>query len=576
MTVPTAIVWDFLNFTNINLTVYQNRTNHTDYLTYHSRSPIWRLEYVFLVVMVTALAINGLIGNISVLIVYFRSREHLASNTFIKVLASVDLLVCSFVMPYTIIYELHLVTSDVICRFCELVLHFCIFASNITLVAVATERYIAVCQISSKVDTHTINVGIKVIIGLSIALGAPSIGAFAVVKSSDVENVKCLYPHEFTSGTFCHFTYSVMGQTLVTVYQGLSALLFYVTVIIIIVLYAIIYYVLWKKTKTRQKMLSRSPRNSSIESFSEISSSDHQRASKFAMRSQARRPKNSLPCKDIPGKVVKSVEHGTNPDTDKDIDDTVVECTNTIDINVSAENTNSVTDIADSRSPEQLPDKYFEKLRDKSVNNNVSRQMNSLPCKDIPGKVVKDVELGTNPDTDKDIDYTVVECTHTIDINIIAESTDSVTDIADSRSPVKLPDKNFEKLPDKSVNNNVTRPRKKIRFSVSVRSGRSEKAKRKKYYHRRTAKMLFLCTIIYFVTWLPFWIDVFGLTNCLVLRYLFFIGNSSNPLVYGIINQQVRRAFKSLFLGCVNNWFRVGSHNTPEYVMNTRSSASSF
>ena len=488
MTVPTAIVWDIPNVTNINISVFQNRTNHTDYLTYHSRSPVWRLEYVFLVVMVTALAINGLIGNISVLIVYFRTREHLASNTFIKVLASVDLLVCSFVMPYTIIYELHLVTSDVICRFCELVLHFCIFASNITLVAVATERYIAVCQISSKVDTHTINVGIKVIIGLSIALGAPSIGAFAVVKSSDVENVKCLYPHEFTSGTFCHFTYSVMGKTLVTVYQGLSALLFYVTVIIIIVLYTIIYYVLWKKTKTRQKMLSRSPRNSEMESFSEISSSDHQRASKFAMRSQARRPKNSLPCEDIPGKVVESVEHGTNPDTDKDIDDTVVECTNTIDINVSAENTNSGTDIADSRSP------------------------------------------------------------------------------------VQLPDKNFEKLPDKSVNNNVTRPRRKIRFSVSVQSGRSEKAKRKKYYHRRTAKMLFLCTIIYFVTWLPFWIDVFGLTNCLVLRYLFFIGNSSNPLVYGIINQQVRRAFKSLFLGCVNKWFRVGSDNTQEYV----SSASSF
>ena len=69
-----------------------------------------------------------------------------------------------------------------------------------------------------------------------------------------------------------------------------------------------------------------------------------------------------------------------------------------------------------------------------------------------------------------------------------------------------------------------TKPiRRQIRLCVSAQSGRSEKLKRIKYQHKRTAKMLFLCTVIYIVTWLPFWFDIFGLTDSLILRHLFFM-----------------------------------------------------
>ena len=435
MTIPLTALSE--NSSDINFTDNQNETNRTDYHTRYTLPPTWSLEYAILAVMVTALAVNGLIGNTSVLIVYFRRRDNLASNTFIKVLASVDLLVCSFVMPYTIIYELHLVTSDVMCRSCELILHFCIFASNITLVAVATERYIAVCQISTKVDTHCISVGIWVIIGLSTVLGVPSIGTFSVVHSSEVQDVKCRFPHDYTTGMFCHFTYSIMGKTLVTVYQALSALLFYVTVLIIVVLYSIIYYVLWKKTKLRRKMLSRTAYKSDTESISKISSCELQRVTRLARRLQF--GQSSGACR---------------------------------------------------------PDTY-------------------IPNDDISGRVITD--------------------------NLTERQSDSQNSQESTNNR----------------NNNGTKPRRKIRFTVSAQSGRSEKLKRKRYYHRRTAKMLFLCTVIYFVTWLPFWIDVFGFTNCLLLRYLFFIGNATNPIVYGIVNEQVRRAFKKLFLECLRKWFGV-------------------
>ena len=512
---------DILHFNDINLTDFRNGTNNTDFLTNHTRPPTWNIEYVILAVMVTTLVVNGLIGNMSVLIVYFRRRENLASYTF-KVLASVDLLVCSCVMPYTIIYELHMVTSDVICRFCELILHFCIFASNMALVAVATERYIAVCQISTKVETHSISVGIWVILGLSTALGAPSIATFSVVQSSEVQDTKCQFPHEYTSGTVCHFTYSIMGKTLVTVYQGLSALLFYISVIMIAVLYSIIYYVLWKKTKTRRKMLNRTPRSREMESISEISSSDQQRASRFVRLqldgrpSCAYRPDITTHNEDISRVVIADsrVERQSDPKHGKD----------NIDVG-------SANKIVRSTSTE---------YNNKVINTTSSESTNKL------------INITSTDITNENINPTSADIT---DININTTGAVSINTV---------------------VNDTVSKPRRKIRFSVSAQSGRSEKVKRKRYYHRRTAKMLFLCTIIYFVTWLPFWIDVFGFTNCLLLRYIFFIGNATNPIVYGVVNEQVRRAFKKLFLCCLKKWFRVGTPDTRDYFLSTRLSASSL
>ena len=527
MTKPVTSFLDSVHFNDINLTDYQNGTNNTDFLTNHTRPPTWSLEYVILAVMVTALAVNGLIGNTSVLIVYFRRRENLASNTFIKVLASVDLL--AFVMPYTIIYELHMVTSDFICRFCELILHFCIFASNITLVAVATERYIAVCQISTKVDTHSISVGIWVILGLSTALGAPSIATFSVVQSSEVHDIKCQFPHEYTSGTFCHFTYSIMGKTLVTVYQGLSALLFYVSVIMIVVLYSIVYYVLWKKTKTRRKMLSQTPRSREMESISEISSSDQQRASRVVRLQLDGRPS----------------------------------CAYRPDITIHNEDISRVV-MADSRVERQSDPKHTKGSTDEVIDNIGVGSANKIVRSTSTEYNNKVITTTSSESTNKLINNTSTDVTNE---NINTSSADSTDININTTGAVSI---------NTVVNNTVSKPRRKIRFSVSAKSGRSEKVKRKRYYHRRTAKMLFLCTIIYFVTWLPFWIDVFGFTNCLLLRYIFFIGNATNPIVYGVVNEQVRRAFKKLFLDCLKKWFRVGTPDTSDYFLSSRLSASSL
>lgn len=440
-----------MNSATVNITyIILNNTSNESIQQDTSISPLWSLEYSFLAVMVSALSITGIMGNIPVLIVYFRRRDNLASHTFIKILAFIDLIACIFGMPYTIVYELHLVTSDIACRFCEFLRHFTTFASAITLVAIAMERYVAVCQIGSRLNVNSLNRGVWIIFGLSAFLAAPAVGTFAVVLDSDVRDVNCRFPHRYTSGKFCHFTYTVMGKTMVTAYQVLQVVVCFTLVVILTVLYSIIYFVLWKKSLLKRKMVIRNCTDSNLDSSSDMS---------YGGQCQPIKCKRTRLC---------------------------CESSSTSDWGKKSE---------------------------------MNRQNNEFESSNISNSLSENY---SKPDSQ----------THAEDKDKRRKHTGS---------------------------NNIKTARRKIKFSVSAQSGRSEKLKRKKYYHKRTAKMLFLCTIIFIVTWMPFWFDIFGLTNFLILRYMFFIGNATNPIVYGIVNEQVRRAFKRLFFDCVRKWCTRGA-----------------
>ena len=141
------------------------------------------------------------------------ARDNLPTTTFIKVLAVIYLIVCALFRYYTIVYEFHLVTLDILCRVCEFMRHCTLFISVITLVAIASERYFAVCKIRTKINVNSINIGVRVIIILAAILGVPAIGTFSVVQDSDVKDTLCHFPHRYTSGIFLPFYVNVDGQT---------------------------------------------------------------------------------------------------------------------------------------------------------------------------------------------------------------------------------------------------------------------------------------------------------------------------------------------------------------------------
>lgn len=387
-----------VRFDNFKMNNLSNNDTVSSFIVSHNTFvSIWSTEYIVLAVYLGTFALIGIIGNIPVLIVYFHRKEQTASNTFIKALAMLDLIVCSLIMPYTMVYELHLVQSDLVCRTFEFIRHFAIFASGTTLVAIAVERYIAVCRITHKMTVKNVQCGMLFIFVLGCVTAGPSTGIFAVVSLNEIETVKCHFRHALTSGKFCHFTYSIVGETFALIYQGMLMVLFFVSLITIVILYLIIYMVLWQRTQFRKRALSRTAREYSGNSEIHSSICDQQPSLK--------------------------PENGEN------------------EISRTYEFDNEDSDV---------------------VNKALS-----------------------------------------------------------------------------SLNNNA---------NVKQKTKKIDKVRR--IYHRRTAKMLFLCTVIFLLTWLPFWIDIFGISDNLVFRYLFFIGNASNPIVYGIVNSQIRREFYKLLSNC--------------------------
>lgn len=408
--------------------------NNTLAGTLISKRP-WNLEYICLAVYLTVCSFVGILGNIPVLIVYFHKRDQMVSNTFIKVLAILDLSVCMLIMPYTMIYELHMVSSDVACRLFEFLRHFVIAASNITLVAISVERYIAVCHLSCKMSVDLVNKGIICIALISCIMAAPAVGTFAVVSYESIKEIHCSYDEfHVSSGEFCHFTYSEMGQLAVSIYQGFLALSFIVTLGTIMVLYFIIYYVLWKRSKLRRRRHIRSQMVSDV-----------------------------------------------------------------LELSYSKEN-----GLADRN-------KYDDEEKSKSL-------------------------IGPNEGKYLEIDNskTLIE---PVEKNSVSEKD----------SEISGQDQVGEKYVSPSE-----RPRCRMKHTTSVLL---EREHLRRAAHRKTAQMLFLCSVIYLVTWLPFWLDIFGLTGNLLLRYLFFIGNASNPIVYGIVNTQLRKSFKKLFFDFLQKLF---------------------
>jgi len=430
-----------------------------------------QVHYMLFTALLTSLAVVGIIGNVPVMIIYFQKKDKKASNTFIKVLAFLDLIVCTVGIPYTIVYEYHLVTSDVACRFFEVVRHFAVMASNITLIAVATERYIAVCRLGTHIDIAKINKGVCIIMAISFVYACPTVGIFAVVPESAVANIACMFPHEQTSGHFCHFTYSIMGESLVKAYQLAQLTFFFVELILIIVLYTAVYVVLWRRTAIKAMLTKRSQlavRQGAVRRDARV----------FAEPSSCT-PRNSqcmgsgVPVTHRPHDGFKYVYN----------EQTFCDCSTQTQIIGRVGNQNTDT----SSTIENYSYCNSDIL-------SVPQHQSIEPLDDV-GSPLVEVSLLPTP--------------------VARASTDLETDPtpAGSRNPSR---------------------------------------KRRPDYHRKTAKMLFMCTVIYFVTWVPFWVDIFGLTHSLLLRHLYLIGNATNPIVYGVMNRQVRLSLKKLF----SNGFR--------------------
>ena len=119
----------------------------------------------------------GLVGNAIILAVYYSEKSKgnkVPYRAFIKVLAVVDLQVCVLIIPYTIAYEMHVVRSDIACRLIEFIRHFFVIVSNLTLCAIAVERYYAVCKPTSSFHVNNTKTILVFILTFGVLFAIPA------------------------------------------------------------------------------------------------------------------------------------------------------------------------------------------------------------------------------------------------------------------------------------------------------------------------------------------------------------------------------------------------------------------
>lgn len=133
-------------------------------------------------------------------------------NIFIKVLVILDFLVCMFIMLYIMIYELYMVSLDVVCCFFEFLCYFVIVVLNIIFVVISVERYIVVCYLFCKMFVDFVNKGIICIVLISCIMVVLVVGIFVVVLYESIKEIYCFYDEFYvSSGEFCYFIYFEMG-----------------------------------------------------------------------------------------------------------------------------------------------------------------------------------------------------------------------------------------------------------------------------------------------------------------------------------------------------------------------------
>lgn len=217
--------------------------------------------------MLSFFSVIGTTGNALVLYVYTRKRNKLAATVFIISLATTDLTTSVVVMPYTIVIEYlnYYVKYDI---FCKMYMFF--ITSNVPfaafiMVGIAFDRYFCIVHPFK----HLINAQRAKIITVSMAVLAFTLGIITALNYSVYEgcggvNDTCAV--KFTG--VCKTSEILLPHTFTLYYQRLYTALFFLALVVVMVLYALIYRsVLIRRAKRRRQRRSMCSYTTSKESW---------------------------------------------------------------------------------------------------------------------------------------------------------------------------------------------------------------------------------------------------------------------------------------------------------------------
>lgn len=166
---------EYLNDTPLLNSTY-NLTHWTFVVTFKNKTFISWMAVLWII---------GMSGNFLIIMYFPRKRTFgTVANMFIHTLAVVDIATCFLVIPYSVVYELHLVTVDAVCKFMEFVRYLLVSLSIMTLLSISIERYRAVCSPLHPISMHQALLLQTINAVVSVFTAAFAVTLYAVSKSS--------------------------------------------------------------------------------------------------------------------------------------------------------------------------------------------------------------------------------------------------------------------------------------------------------------------------------------------------------------------------------------------------------
>lgn len=402
------------------------------------------INTISFLVFISTLAVVGIVGNSLIIAAYYSNVRKFFNRYYIVALSITDLVVNLLIIPYTAIFELHDVTSDVVCHGMEVIRHAIIGFSNLILVLIASERLLLIWKPTKFVSEKQKLCAILAILAISVIIGIPAGAIYKVTdRAFDVEK------HLNITGTeepFCQYTFDILGEDLSNFYRNVLALMILLEFFALIVLYVFIYILV-----CRQKM----------------------RMERYSINGSAKSSRRMV-------KGIKASQTTSSALSYESTDDQQVStCLNATKIS----NNDAILDTEGQESETDFS------------SANISHSEKS-PRKNNRIKATKTVSFDTD-----------TSCT----------------------------------------TGNESEAERKTGTATKRRRLKHKSSKNSQAVRRKTWTMFFICTAVYILCWIPFFLEIFNVTRVLVLRYFFLIGHATNPIIYSVVNIKVRNAIQRLF-----------------------------
>ncbi|CAF1197923.1 unnamed protein product [Adineta ricciae] len=270
----------FLQLTN------QTSMDEHDYSINNSSLNLFIFATVWFILILTTVC--GSIGNLLVLYVYINRDDNKTCSFFIKMLAVVDFIICSVLVPLELYQTTTGIRNEFLCKFYGF-LHTHVLYSTFLITTIAFDRYFCICWPLYKIITIRRARIIVLLCGLlSSLLALIPMSEYSTTEhilhlhnnhsnelfvGNSQEDLSIVYAHvehistsvdklPFTIGNLTHvkcspkFSLHLNLSRFFIAYRIFHSTLFAICIIIVVILYLFIYNAIYQRRRTRTKRIS--------------------------------------------------------------------------------------------------------------------------------------------------------------------------------------------------------------------------------------------------------------------------------------------------------------------------------